>query len=136
MPVDFLSDDQVSRYGRFAAAPTPGELEQFFRLDTQALTAARAKRASANRLGWAVQWGCVRMLGGFPTEDLSVVPDVVVRFAAEQLAIEAGEFAVYGARRQNRYEHAWEIRDVCGYREEAREPQLPGPPQLPRHRPG
>ncbi|WP_406514511.1 DUF4158 domain-containing protein [Streptomyces sp. NBC_00161] len=36
-----------------------------------------AKRAPANRLGWAVQWGCVRMLGVFPTEDLSVVPAVV-----------------------------------------------------------
>ncbi|MEH0557601.1 DUF4158 domain-containing protein [Streptomyces sp. B21-101] len=117
MPVDFLSDDQVSRFGRFAAAPSPGELEQFFRLDAQALSLARAKRAPANRLGWAVQWGCVRMLGVFPTEDLSVVPAVVVRFVAEQLDVEPEEFAVYGARRQNRYEHAWEIRDAYGYRE-------------------
>lgn len=96
MPVEFLSDDQTSRYGRFAAVPTPGELEQFFRLDAQALTTARSKRAPANRLGWAVQWGCVRMLGVFPTEDLSVVPDAVVRFVAEQLDVAAGEFAVYG----------------------------------------
>ncbi|WP_327267098.1 DUF4158 domain-containing protein (plasmid) [Streptomyces sp. NBC_01232] len=117
MPVDFLSDDQVSRFGRFAAAPSPGELEQFFRLDPQALTLARAKRAPANRLGWAVQWGCVRMLGVFPTEDLAVVPAAVVRFAAEQLDVEPGEFAGYGAWRQNRYEHAWEIRDAYGYRE-------------------
>lgn len=117
MPVDFLSDDQVSRFGRFAAVPSPGELEQFFRLDAQALALARGKRAPANRLGWAVQWGCVRMLGVFPTEDLSVVPAAVVRFAAEQLDIGPEEFADYGARRQNRYEHAWEIRDACGYRE-------------------
>ena len=41
MPVDFLSDDQVSRYGRFAAEPTPGELEQFFRLDAPGLETAR-----------------------------------------------------------------------------------------------
>ncbi|MFE4330392.1 DUF4158 domain-containing protein [Streptomyces sp. NPDC056831] len=74
-----------------------GELEQFFRLDTRAPTAARAKRASANRLGWAVQWGCVRMLGVFPTEDSSAVPYVVVRLAAEQLAVEAGGFAVEAA---------------------------------------
>ncbi|MEU3991737.1 Tn3 family transposase [Streptomyces platensis] len=117
MPVDFLSDDQVSRFGRFAAAPSPGELEQFFRLDAQALSLARAKRAPANRLGWAVQWGCVRMLGVFPTEDLSVVPAAVVRFVAEQLDVGPEEFAGYGARRQNRYEHAWEIRDAYGYRE-------------------
>lgn len=117
MPVEFLSDDQVSRYGRFAAAPTPGELEQFFRLDERALGLARSKRAPANRLGWAVQWGVVRMLGVFPTEDLSVVPVSVVRFAAEQLQVDPGEFVVYGARRQSRYEQAWEIRDAYGYRE-------------------
>ncbi|MFC9626442.1 DUF4158 domain-containing protein [Streptomyces sp. NPDC056930] len=74
-----------------------GGLERFFRLDTRAPTAARAKRASPNRLGWAVQWGCVRMLVVRPTEDLSVVPYVVVRFAAEQLAVEVGEFAVEAA---------------------------------------
>ncbi|MER6401725.1 DUF4158 domain-containing protein [Kitasatospora sp. NPDC001603] len=43
---------------------------------------------------WAVQWGCVRMLGVFPTEDSSVVPEAVVRFAAEQLDVEPGGFAV------------------------------------------
>ncbi|MCX4523599.1 DUF4158 domain-containing protein [Streptomyces anulatus] len=95
----------------------PGELEQFFRLDVRALAAARSKRAPTNRLGWVVQWGCVRMLGVFPTEDLSVVPETAVRFAAGQFGVGVGEFAVYGARRQNWYEHAWEIRDVCGYRE-------------------
>jgi hypothetical protein len=36
MPVDFLSDEQVARYGRFAAEPSPGELEMFFRLDERA----------------------------------------------------------------------------------------------------
>ncbi|MFG2716368.1 DUF4158 domain-containing protein [Streptomyces goshikiensis] len=53
MPVDFLSDDQVSRFGRFAAVPSPGDLEQFFRLDERALALACAKRAPANRLEWA-----------------------------------------------------------------------------------
>ncbi len=53
----------------------------------------------------------------FPTEDLSVSPDAVVLFAAGQPAVETGEFAAHGARRQNRYEHAWEIRDAYGYRE-------------------
>ncbi|MFF3654961.1 DUF4158 domain-containing protein [Streptomyces olivochromogenes] len=41
-----------------------------------------------------VQWGVVRMLGVFPTEDLSLVPGSVVRFAAEQLQVNPGEFAV------------------------------------------
>jgi TnpA family transposase len=117
MPVDFLSDEQVARYGRFAAEPSPGELELFFRLDERALTHARSKRAPANRVGWAVQWGAVRMLGAFVTEDLSAVPEVVVRFAAEQVDVDPAEFGAYADRRQSRYEHAWEIRDAYGYRE-------------------
>ena len=47
--------EQEARYGRFAAEPSPGELEQFFRLDSEALGRARAKRRPATRLGWAVQ---------------------------------------------------------------------------------
>jgi hypothetical protein len=38
MPVEYLSVEQEARYGRFAAEPTPGELEQFFRLDAGADT--------------------------------------------------------------------------------------------------
>ncbi|MFD0883639.1 DUF4158 domain-containing protein [Streptosporangium algeriense] len=69
-----MSGDQVSRYGRFAAEPTPGELGRFFRLDAPGLEAARSKRSPANRLGFAVLWGSVRTLGVFPTEDLAVMP--------------------------------------------------------------
>ena len=79
MPVDFLSDEQAARYGRFEVEPSPGELAMFFRLDERTLTHARSKRAPANRLGFTVQWGAVRMLGAFVTENLSAVPEVVVR---------------------------------------------------------
>jgi Domain of unknown function (DUF4158) len=68
-----------------------------------------------------VQWGTVRMLGLFLTEelaeDVAVVPGCVVSFVAEQLGEDPAEFAGYGVRQQTVYEHAWEIRDVCGYRE-------------------
>ncbi|MER5687897.1 hypothetical protein [Streptomyces sp. NPDC002205] len=37
MPVEYLSAEQEARHGQFAAAPTPGELEQFFRLGAKAL---------------------------------------------------------------------------------------------------
>ncbi|MFG2716369.1 DUF4158 domain-containing protein [Streptomyces goshikiensis] len=72
-----------------------------------------------------------------------------MRFAAEQLDVEPDEFAAYGVRRQNRYEHAWEIRDAYGYRafpaaEDGAQPlrrkHLPGPrgtregPGVPRGR--
>ncbi|MEU0375528.1 DUF4158 domain-containing protein [Streptomyces sp. NPDC006283] len=117
MPVEYLSAEQEARYGRFATEPSPGELEQFFRLDTRALELARAKRRPATRLGWAVQWGTVRMLGTFLTEDPTVVPASVVQFVAEQLAFDDEHFAGYRARSQTAYEHAWEIRDAYGYRD-------------------
>ncbi|MFG1755473.1 DUF4158 domain-containing protein, partial [Streptosporangium sandarakinum] len=39
-----------------------------FRLDASALERAWLKRRPHNRLGWAVQWGTVRMLGTFLPE--------------------------------------------------------------------
>ncbi|GAB2859000.1 Tn3-like element Tn3 family transposase [Actinocorallia aurea] len=107
----------MGRYGRFLGEPSGAELERFFRLDRDALQRAGARRSPATRLGWAVQWGTVRMLGVFLTEDPTVVPAGVVEFVAEQVGVDAGELAAYGRRGQTVYEHAWEIRDLLGYRE-------------------
>ncbi|MEU9191254.1 DUF4158 domain-containing protein [Streptomyces sp. NPDC048484] len=87
MTVEYLSEDQIARYGRFAGEPSAQELEEFFRLDAEALEQAAAKRRSHNRLGFAVQWGTVRMLGtslSAPAE----VPSGVAEFVAGQLGIE------------------------------------------------
>ncbi|MEV3927659.1 DUF4158 domain-containing protein [Actinomadura coerulea] len=65
MPFEFLSDEQVARYGRFPQERSPGELERFFRLDQAALEQVGERRSPAANLGWAVQWGTVRMLGCF-----------------------------------------------------------------------
>ncbi|NBE93952.1 DUF4158 domain-containing protein [Nonomuraea sp. KC401] len=61
MPVDFLSDEQVARYRRFRPEVSVAELEQFFRLDAKALQTLAGKRRPATKLGWAVQWGTVRL---------------------------------------------------------------------------
>ncbi|WP_344315970.1 DUF4158 domain-containing protein [Acrocarpospora pleiomorpha] len=73
-----------------------------------------ARRRSA---AWAVQWGTVRMLGVFLTEDPLAVPPGVVAFVADQLALDPSDFAGYGQRQQTVYEHAWEIRELLGYRD-------------------
>jgi hypothetical protein len=117
MPVDFLSDDQVSRYGRFAAEPTLCELEQFFRLDARARELALARRRDVTRLGWAVQgapcgcsarscWttrpGCRRRPSRSSPSSLGVVLEVL---------------AEYAVRPKTAYEHSREIREAYGYRE-------------------
>ena len=79
MPVEYLSAEQA-RYGRFGAEPTPGDLEQFFRLDAKALELARARRRAATRLGWAVA-RCADV-GTFLMEEPASVPASVVAFVA------------------------------------------------------
>ncbi|MER5324599.1 DUF4158 domain-containing protein [Streptosporangium roseum] len=74
-----------------------------------------AKRRPATKLGWAVQWGTVRMLGVFLTEDPLGVPPGAVAFVAEQLGLDPLELSGYGRRQQTVYEHAWEIRELLGY---------------------
>ncbi|MFB4319900.1 DUF4158 domain-containing protein [Actinomadura sp. 21ATH] len=117
MAYEFLSDEQVRRYGVFVADPTPEELERFFFLDQQGLALARKKRRRHNRLGWADQWGTARMLGTF-LEDPAGVPRVVVDYVADQLGIEdASCIKEYAERGPTQYEHTGEIRDLLGFRE-------------------
>jgi hypothetical protein len=114
---EYLSDEQLRRYGAFVADPSPEELERFFFLNEAALEVARTKRRRHNRLGWAVQWGTVRILGTF-LEDSIDVPWVVVDYAAEQLGIDDPSCVKdYSERTQTQYEHAWEIRDLLEFRD-------------------
>lgn len=87
MPFEFLSDEQIARYGRFPEEPSSAELEQFFRLDRSALDALASKRRPATKLGWAMQWGMVRMPGVFLTDVPLAVPPEAVAFVAEQLGL-------------------------------------------------
>jgi Domain of unknown function (DUF4158) len=87
VPVEFLSEGQVARFGRFVADPSPLELERFFRLDGAAWRLVASKRRDENRLGFAVQWGTVRMRGTYLAENPTAVPPAVVSFVCEQLRI-------------------------------------------------
>ncbi|MEU7458695.1 DUF4158 domain-containing protein [Streptosporangium roseum] len=119
MQHEYLSGEQVRRYGRFVADPTPEELERFFFLDEAALAQARGRRGVENRLGWSLQWGTVRMLGTFLTDSgPAEVPEVVIRYVAEQLGIEDWTVVKrYGDRWQTPYDHAAQIRKLLKCRE-------------------
>ena len=118
MPVEFLSEGQVARFGRFVAEPSPLELERFFRLDGDAWRLVASKRRDENRLGFAVQWGTARMLGTFLGENPTAVPAGVVSFVGERLGIEDSScLGSYAERSKTAYEHQWEIRRAGGYRE-------------------
>ena len=116
MPVEYLSVEQEARYGRFVADPSPLELERFFRLNGEALSLLRGKRREENRLGFAVQWGTVRMLGTFLGEDPTAVPAGVAAFVAEQLGRTGSFPGVRGASEDGVRASVGDPRQ-CGYRE-------------------
>lgn len=75
-------------------------------MDAATREVALSKRRPQNRLGWAVQWGTVRMLGTFLTEGPTAVPDVVGEFVADQLEmVHKACFKAYADRPQTAYEH-------------------------------
>ncbi|WP_336208460.1 DUF4158 domain-containing protein, partial [Nonomuraea sp. LPB2021202275-12-8] len=84
MPVNFLTDEQRSRWGAFNGVPDPAQLGAFFHLDAVDRREAMAANGARNQIGYALQLGTVRFLGTFlsgPTD----APAVVVDYVAEQL---------------------------------------------------
>ncbi|MDQ6899618.1 MAG: Tn3 family transposase, partial [Candidatus Dormibacteraeota bacterium] len=117
MSGEFLTDDQVAAYGRFAGPPSRSELERHFFLDDVDRQVVDRHRRDHNRLGFALQLGTVRFLGTFLPDPLDVPIEVVV-YLAEQLGIAAPACVeAYAERAMTPYEHAWEIRREYGYRD-------------------
>ena len=113
MPVNFLTEEQRARYGRFNADPDQAQLGGFFHLDAAARRRAVAANGARNQVGWAVQLGTVRFLGTF-LPDPEAVPTVVVDYVAAQLGLEAADLKGYGER-EARWDHQAQIRDAYGY---------------------
>ncbi|MFF3404135.1 DUF4158 domain-containing protein [Streptomyces sp. NPDC002659] len=113
MPVNFLSEDQRRRYGRFTGKPDEGQLAGSFHLDATARRRAMACNGARNRLGWALQLGTVRFLGTF-LQDPEAVPPIVVEYVADQLGLDAAALAGYG-QKQARWDHQEQIRSAYGY---------------------
>ncbi len=123
MPADFLSDEQKSRYGRFAGGPSPTQLARAFHLDDTDRTLVEKRRGEPNRLGFALQLTTVRFLSVF-LQDPTDVPKAVVEYVARQLGVfDVSCLPRYLDRRVTRHEHAAEIRKAYGYRDFATQPE-------------
>lgn len=86
VPVEFLSDERVTAFGRFVDEPTRAELERYFFLDDTDRALVVKRRGEHHMLGMAVQLGTVRFLGTFLADPLDV-PTAVVDYVAVQLDI-------------------------------------------------
>jgi hypothetical protein len=117
MPVDFLTNEQQYRYGRYAGEPTPDQLARYFHLDDADRTVLASKRGPHNRLGFALQLGTVRFLGTFLSDPTDVPPNIV-SFMASQLRIADPQcLERYMARPTTHWDHADEIKQTYGYKD-------------------
>ncbi|ASK71482.1 Tn3 family transposase [Klebsiella pneumoniae] len=117
MAVDFLTAEQKASYGQFSGEPNEVQLARYFHLDEIDIAFILERRGKANRLGVALQLGCVRFLGTF-LFDLSQVPTNVQWFVARQLGItDITVVSNYAQRETTRREHSALIRKKYQYYE-------------------
>ncbi len=122
MPVEFLSVEQRTRYGRYPGEPTAEQLARFFHLDAADLELVAARRGDHHRLGFALQLCTARFLGAF-LDDVREAPAGVVAHLARQLGLFGAtvDLGRHGAS-NHRWEHRAEIRRRRGYREFTNDP--------------
>lgn len=114
MPVEFLSNEQAARYGRYHADPSPEQLARFFYLSPSDRLLLASYRRPYTRLGCAVQLCTLRFLGTFlpaPTQ----VPAVVVQTLAAQLQLPAEGWQAQYTRPNTVYDHQARLVAHLGY---------------------
>jgi Domain of unknown function (DUF4158) len=122
VPVDFLTDEQEQRYGRYAGEPAPAQLARYFHLDDADRELLPDRRGDHNRLGMALQIVTARFIGTFLADPTSVPSGVIAHVAAQLDVPTTTDLTPYRVG-DTRWDHATEIRQRFGYRDFADQPE-------------
>lgn len=122
MPIDFLTEDQAARYGRYNEEPTPIQLARYFYLDDADRTLLKTCREDHTRLGMAVQICTARFLSSFLTDPTDVPPGAVAYMAAQLDIADPTCLALYCVRKTH-WKHAAQIEAAYNYRPFGGQPQ-------------
>ena len=115
MPVDFLTKEQQTSYGRYTSRPSSAQLARYFYLDDLDLSFVKRRRGDYTRLGCAIQLCTVRFLGTFLANPIDVPHNCISYVAAQLGNIDPEQLPRYLERSETHWKHAREIKDFYGY---------------------
>ena len=117
MSYEFLTDDHLSRYGRYLGDPSPEQLAEQFYLRPADLDLVAERRHPHTKLGCAAQLVTLRFLGTFLFDPCDV-PKIVLHSLAAQLGLpDVSVIRQYPERRFTPFEHQRLIRAHLGYKD-------------------
>lgn len=104
VPVEFLTDEEAARYGRYGDPPSRPVLEKLFFLDDDDKALIARRRSPHMMLGFALQLVTVRYLGTFLIDPLDVPTEVTDHVAGQLGLADPSCVKRYTERRTTRFE--------------------------------